>query len=89
MNRLNKTESAVFLNYRFSIFLKDSFPPRLFRMISEFKVFFLNFKLLCLLESLFLIIIDDRALIYLYVAKEYIKTKFDTFAHIKKVLYPT
>ena len=27
MNRLNKTESAVFLSCRFSLFLKDPFLP--------------------------------------------------------------
>ena len=31
INRLNKTESAVFIYCRFSLFLKDPFFPRLFK----------------------------------------------------------
>ena len=39
INRLNKTESAVFLYCRFSLFLKDLFFPDYLELQSHFNLF--------------------------------------------------
>ena len=38
MNRLNKTESAVFVYGRFSVFLKDPFFQIIYSIINAFRI---------------------------------------------------